>query len=161
MPLVRIAAVGVALFSFFGISLAGAGNSFVSHVPGLALIVLAVVPIAFARKSLFVYVATVVVALIGAAVAIDFAVRYSESSWLLDVLLFALFALGFALARRRTEDVPSKWGPIKSASSYLWVDTAATSSDRAIPPETSTAAARGCSGKRQAGARPLESASET
>jgi hypothetical protein len=102
-PLVRIAAVAWALFSFLGISLAGGGSMFVPHIPGLALIILALVPASFARKSVLIYVATVVVALIGASLSIDFTVRYSEPAWLLDVLLYALFLVGLTLARRRTK----------------------------------------------------------
>ena len=47
-----------------------------------------------------IYAATVVVALVGTVVSIEFAIRYS-AAYLLEVLLFALFILGFALARRR------------------------------------------------------------
>ena len=102
-PLVRISAVAWALFSFLGISLAGGGSLFVPHIPGLALIVLALVPASFARKSVLIYVAAIAVALIGASLSIDFAVRYSEPAWLLDVLLYALFLFGLTLERRRTK----------------------------------------------------------
>jgi hypothetical protein len=102
-PLVRVAAVAWALFSFLGISLAGGGNMFAPHIPGLALIILAFMPALFARKSVLIYLVTAAVALIGAYASVDFSMRYSEPAWLVDVLLYVLFLVGFTRERRRSQ----------------------------------------------------------
>lgn len=100
LPLVRVAAVVKALFTFFGLSLAG-GGSLTAHVPGLCLLGLAALPSAAVKRFKPAFLVSLfLIALGSTATALDM-IRYREFEFgAVDLVLFCLFLVGFILATR-------------------------------------------------------------
>jgi hypothetical protein len=100
LPLIRVGAVVKALFTFFGLSLAG-GGSLTSHLPGLCLLGLAALPSSAVRRFKLAFVASLLLIAVGATLTVLNMIRYREFDFgAIDLLLFLLFLAGFVLARQ-------------------------------------------------------------
>jgi hypothetical protein len=100
-PLLRIAAVLSALFTFLGISLAGGGSTLSFQIPGPSLLVLAAMPTAAIQRSRSLFLAALATIAVGSSATIHAIMAYGEVVLnAIDLVLFSLFLLAFVVARK-------------------------------------------------------------